>query len=570
MQGLRTQEWSRQTEAILHNARQVLLESKSPQVQSLADQLPETNTSEEEHPISLAFAGQYSSGKSTILKVLTGRYDIATGPGITTQQTYHFDWDGIQVIDTPGIHTSLRPDHDTITYEAISKADLLVFVITNELFDSHLADHFRALTIDRGKGHETILVVNKMGRSGDGNTAESRKTAAEDLRKVISPFSPEDLLLTFTDAESALEAKQEQETDLAEMLEEQANISELIENLNGLVQQKGLNARHTTALYAIDQTLQDGMAAEPTGDPDGDALFIIYNQNIRAMRETRSQLQQSVQNAIDQTIIEVKLAGANYAETFYPGATQEQIDKATETIDARFQSLWETLVRQLDEEFAEIMTGMGARIQEMHDSHRFQSILDNLSRRASGTGGTKLLEITQKTATELGGLSAKYSINASRTMSGATRLGRFSGSATHSTVLRVGHMFGHSFRPWEAVKLARGIGTASQVLAVAGIALGVILQVKTDQDEAKQDWEYLEKRRDIRAQFDREAQQIQVEATSTTREFINENLTIPMEQMQGYADELNSARQDQNQHLEQLTAISNEARDLIKLIHNEG
>ena len=249
---------------------------------------------------------------------------------------------------------------------------------------------------------------------------------------------------------------------------------------------------------------------------------------------------------------------------------RSNIDKATEAIDARFQSLWETLVRQLDEDFAEIMTGMGARIQEMHDSHRFQSILDNLSRRASGPEGTKLLEITQKTATELGGLSAKYSINASRAMSGATRLGQFSGSATHSTVLRVGHMLGHSFRPWEAVKLARGIGTAGQVLSVAGIALGVILQVKTDQDEAKQDREYLEKRRDIRAQFDREAQQIQVEATSTTREFINENLTIPMEQMQSYADELNSARQDQNQHLEQLTAISNEARDLIKLIHNEG
>ena len=106
--------------------------------------------------------GQYSAGKSSILKVMTGREDIEIGGEITTQQAQQLDWNEIKVVDTPGIHTELRPDHDEITYEAISKADLLVFVITNELFDSHIADHFRKLAIDREKAHEMLLVVNKM------------------------------------------------------------------------------------------------------------------------------------------------------------------------------------------------------------------------------------------------------------------------------------------------------------------------------------------------------------------------------------------------------------------------
>ena len=78
--------------------------------------------------IRLVFAGQYSAGKSSILKMLTGRDDIEIGEGITTQQANTYIWNGIEVIDTPGIHTELRPDHDEISYEAISSADMLVFV----------------------------------------------------------------------------------------------------------------------------------------------------------------------------------------------------------------------------------------------------------------------------------------------------------------------------------------------------------------------------------------------------------------------------------------------------------
>ena len=101
--------------------------------------------------IRLVFAGQYSAGKSSILKMLTGREDIIIDADITTQEVHTYNWQGIEVIDTPGIHTQLRPDHDEISYEAIASADMLVFVITNELFDSYIADHFRKLAIDKDK-----------------------------------------------------------------------------------------------------------------------------------------------------------------------------------------------------------------------------------------------------------------------------------------------------------------------------------------------------------------------------------------------------------------------------------
>ena len=141
--------------------------------------------------IRLVFAGQYSAGKSSILKMLTGREDIVIDADITTQEAHTYDWQGVEVVDTPGIHTQLRPDHDEISYEAIASADMLVFVITNELFDSYIADHFRKLAIDKDKAGEMILVVNKMDRTSGGNTAEQQAIIIEDLKKVIAPYTPE-------------------------------------------------------------------------------------------------------------------------------------------------------------------------------------------------------------------------------------------------------------------------------------------------------------------------------------------------------------------------------------------
>ena len=99
--------------------------------------------------VKIVFAGQYSAGKSSIIKMLTGDETVATGAEITTQETKAYEWNGLEIVDTPGVHTTLRPDHDEISYKAIAAADILVFVITNELFDSYMAEHFRRLAASR-------------------------------------------------------------------------------------------------------------------------------------------------------------------------------------------------------------------------------------------------------------------------------------------------------------------------------------------------------------------------------------------------------------------------------------
>jgi predicted GTPase len=148
--------------------------------------------------------------------MLTGDDSISIGAGITTQKAHSYEWKGLDVIDTPGIHTQLRPDHDAISYEAIANADMLVFVVTNELFDDFLASHFRKLAIDKDKAGEMILVVNKMERSSLGNTPEQQSIISKDLEKVLKPYTPEQLNICFIDAESYLDSLNEDDPEIAQ------------------------------------------------------------------------------------------------------------------------------------------------------------------------------------------------------------------------------------------------------------------------------------------------------------------------------------------------------------------
>ncbi len=566
MEKLQTQEWGEKTQTILDRARNALLESRQWEVRDLVAQLPEDLALNQDTPISVAFAGQYSAGKSTILKALTGQQDIVTGAGITTEETRVLEWNGVSVIDTPGVHTVIRPDHDVVTYNAISEADLLVFVITNELFDDHLGRHFRKLAIDREKGHEAILVVNKMGRAADGNTPETRRVIIEDLREPLAPFTPEELRITFTDAESALEARAEEDEELAGMLRQQANMEELVQNLDDLILQKGLNARHTTTLYTIDQTMQDAMANEPTGDSDVDSLVMIYNQNIRVIRETRSRLLHSVRNAIEQANSQVVMAGAEYAEKFHFITSQEQLDQANADIEARVEEVWKALIQDIEAEFAEAMPAMGNRLEELHDSHRFQTTVENLNGRSQGPDTTRLLGIARTVAARLGELGRKTTTS-STLGPGASGLARFSGSQAHHAVLRLGHMMGHSFKPWEAVRMARNIGRASAVLSVLAIALDIGTQIKSDQDEARRDAEAIGARQKIRSHYEKVADAMTTEAQSTADDYIRDHLTGLLEDLQRHADDLNQARLEQSVHLERLSESSRQARALIAEIH---
>ena len=569
MTPLEIQQWSQKTAEILDAARQAITASPTPAVQSMEVQLPATAAADDA-PLSLAFAGQYSAGKSTLISALTGQDDIAIGADITTDATHRYNWNDVIVIDTPGIHTSVRPDHDLTTYAAISGADLLVFVITNELFDSHIAENYRKLTVDHDKGHEAILVVNKMGRHADGNTEESRAVITEDLRAPLAPFTPEDLKITFTDAADALEAREETDPEFREMLEEQGNLSGLVANINAFVAEKGLTARYTTVLYQVEQVLEDASAAEPTDDPDLDALVLVYNQNVRAIRDAEEQLRTAIGNAIFDAETAVKQAGADLAEFFYPDVPQQEVRQATERAKETLQQVSDDLGLRITQAFKDVTPEIGQRIHDLQAGDLYQQVLSNIGRRAGGRDLSGALRAAQLGTELLETLAGRFAFSATAMAQGATGLARFSGSAAHTTVLNVGHLFGHSFRPWQAVRFVSYLGRAAPFLSIGGALLGIATQVYSDRQDQKHSAQARQVRQGIRAESNKIAGQIAKEARERSAAAIQELLLEPLQQIETHRAELNTLRQDRNASLSRLGHVRAETGRLIKRIHEKS
>ena len=131
---------------------------------------------------------------------------------------------------------------------------MLVYVVTQELFDDFIGQNFRRLLLEKDKAGEMILIVNKM--ADIGNTIENRETKLKDLEKVTTPYTPAQLRTVFVDAESYLDSLSESDIEIAEELRERSNYDSLVETLNAFVRDKAISSRMTTVLYRLFEFLQ--------------------------------------------------------------------------------------------------------------------------------------------------------------------------------------------------------------------------------------------------------------------------------------------------------------------------
>lgn len=569
MKDLALGQWSERGQTLLDRAREIFEAAPSDKVQELAQRIP-GEVAPPDESVQVVFAGQYSAGKSSILKAMTGREDIETGGGITTQQVQQLDWNGIRVADTPGVHTELRPDHDETTYEAISRADLLVFVVTNELFDSHMAEHFRKLAIGREKAHEMLLVVNKMQRCAEGNTPEAQEVIRQDLRSVLAPFTPEQLRLSFVDAEAALEARAGQDEEVRRIYRQRSGFDAFIDNLDAFVQEKGLAARYTTSLYTLEQALQEALAAETSDDPDVDALQELLIQQRRALVESKARLSQSVESKVQQTISRIREEGRNAAELIHHEADSEAVNRELAAAQERVQEQVDALSGSVQETVEGHVRDLAARVDGIAASELVKELMPRLAERVQAIDvDPKTLSGARQSADaahRLGKFLMEHSFNPA---DGASlfKLGPYSGTAAHGVVKDIGHFFGKSFQPWEAVKWARTIANAGRVLSVAGFVLTVAFQVKEDVDAAKLEREFRESRTAIRAGFGEAAHAIELHFDEATNTYVAETMDQRLAEVDGQLRELRDMRRSRSDLFRELTDLLEDTRSLISEMH---
>lgn len=542
-------DFTAKAEALLNKGRK-LLENND-----LACEKMPCSAFDGDKPVSLVFAGQYSAGKSTILKALTGIKDIATGEGITTQEAHGYNWNGIEVIDTPGIHTTLRPDHDEISYKAIANSDLLVYVVTQELFDDFIGQNFRKLIIDNDKAAETILVVNKM--ADVGNTEELRNIKLKDLEKVTSPYTPQQLRTVFIDAQSYIYSFSAEDRKIADELRKRSNFDEFIEALNNFVAEKQLCGKMTKSLYSMCEVLDDAMSSQR--QTDSDDIESNIEEDLRRQRkmllDEKSVIETEAKSVYEEAAGEIYRIGQELASNIADYKAEEQQTAVSDTC-AEAERIAENCWATIGQRIAELSEQCKAEWEKYFKSdfyQKFNLLLQSKTGKneyakylAKGSGTAK--DIAQKLQ-NAGGINLNVVVEET------------------GTWVSVKKFFGYTPKKIVTDEL-NTLGKVVQGAAILGTGLEVVSQFVNDVEKERYETELRKQRAEIRAYFNDMAQGLKQHYKKRVAQYLSESCDKPIEEKEAAIAEIRNSRQNKTELEKALEKMHADCITLISEIHH--
>ena len=419
--------------------------------------LPET-MKPSDGAIKLVFVGQYSSGKSSIIKMLSG-IETEIGAEIKTQEAHAYPWGDLEIVDTPGIYTELRPDHDEKSYYEINHAALLVFVVTNEGFDDRIGNHFRKLAVEQNRGKNMVLVVNKMDRTNLGNTPEQQEIIADDLQKVITPFTSKDLFLSFTDTASYFEAQDERDAELKKILLEQSGYENFVANLNAFIASRGVLSKIQTPLETLKNAITEvlGDSEKHIVDDTLEVTEDFLKRQQKALTDGKRTIHAEIKEFVNTLRSKIKTEGSNAASEIVEGITEDEAKRKLEDAKAQVDACIAEYEKKICDRLVAGCESLDQEISLINESFADKVIQIHVdSPDSSSSGEIKLPAIIGE-----GGLLKDIGF----TTKGATKT-TILGTNASELIKGVGHFFGYKFAPWEAVTFAKYLGWVAMAVSI--------------------------------------------------------------------------------------------------------
>lgn len=534
--------------------------------------LPEHFTSKDD-AIKLVFVGQYSAGKSSIIKMLTGE-DVAIGAKITTQESKPYPWRGLEIIDTPGIQTGLREDHDKITYNEINHAALLIYVVTNEGFDNTLGKNFRKLAIEEKRAKNMVLVVNKMDRTALGNVPEQQDVIAEDFEKVTTPYRPKDLYISFLDTNSYFESLTEDDPEFKDALMEQSGREIFIKNLNEFVQTHGVLAKVERPLYTIESILKQAIAEQHSigGSMSLDGAEEVLHRQVNTITQGKSRVQRLVDGAIQKYTNQISAAGWDVSNMINSQCSKESLEAALKDKERVVADLAQQCEHEVSEIINSAVNSMQIEVQKQIESSFTKDVqmqwqregLIPASHENSETENDSTGSVMKGAAKALGKLSNKSGGTLSATEFMGANMTEFSGTFMHGAIKSVGKFLGFKFAPWQAVQFTKILSGLGTVLGVLG-AIYTVWSVITSGDKRKEQEEAIRNaKQQVRGEFDRVADSLRIQVADAVNQYIKSSFDTELESRQAKINEIQQKRLEAAKNSRDFEALLSKTQKLLQ------
>lgn len=294
--------------------------------------------------LTISFVGQYNAGKSSLIVALTeakfykrdillideeekiidiykiqGK-DINVGPQILTDQTTTYEWKDVLIIDTPGVYTG-KQDHDKKTFDEINNSDLIVFVVSNQLFDPVGGEFFKKLAYTMKREKQMLLVINKM------STEDSEKESLiKSLYEVTKPNKVEDFHTCFVDAQDYINyIKEEDDEDKAIFLKK-SNFSEIYDSLKKIIEENKYKAKILTPLNKITSILEESRNILASSNNNEKNLLEMGRRRKIIIMNLKTKLKNLLSDLLNDLIHDIKMKGEEIISLIDSSESQKQVE----------------------------------------------------------------------------------------------------------------------------------------------------------------------------------------------------------------------------------------------------
>ena len=398
----------------------------------------------------VSLLGEFSAGKSSLIMALTGA-EVDTSPGPTTKEAKEFKWKGVTLVDTPGIQAEADDtDHDEIARASTLDADLILFVLTNELFNDRLATHFHFVAEPDGLGlaDKMLVIVNKMDR-------ESNKDEVI-ISEVENAIKPIRVHVHLAAVDCYLQS-QNSEGNRRKRLVERSRIPKLVAEIDEFIKEQGELGRLTRPLHRFEEALEK-QRDSLLGDDEG---AMQEMENNRRQKRIVSEANRRLTSHESEWVTELRrIALSRTTETLNLVADA----KTSEELEEQFQTAIQAIEPEIDTYLVNI-------VNTLHDWARgLQDEIEDLDTSELGKNIRILRAKTRKSGKFEDPLTQGFDfVKASRNMLNEG-LGSVLGNISEnpkSVVKLVGRF--KKFGPWGKIKLGR---KAAETAGKAGKALG--------------------------------------------------------------------------------------------------
>lgn len=520
----------------------------------------------ERKDLRLAFVGQYSSGKSTIISALTGNKDILIDANIATDKTSEYRWNNIILMDTPGILAGKVEAHDERTKAALKECDLIFYVLTSQLFDDVVFNNFIDLAYNQHLADKMFIVVNKMNMEyGDyaqlvQNYTTSLTNTFKERGYDFSAFP-----IAFIDANDYLEGVKDRDDEFIQV----SNFEKFIDDLNSFVSSKGLIKKQFDTPVRVLQSYTKDIALSEVDQ----SLAEFYRQFEKRLSISERDLKQDVSNvlysfendAMDK-VSDLSRGIGSLEESEWKikqdelnRDLQHSISTTSTAIEKTVEQNYEDLLKEVEnfssrDSLRRYIDSIDAKLDSPNISIEERNNLFYQKKALSWlkTGALKVGNMAPGVKSVFGGISGA------------------SGSSLHNIVLNVGHFFGKSFKPWQAVRWASNIAKVAKFgIPVITAGIDIWMQLR----EEKKENERLAQIKESKNQF---ITGYQVELNKVKGQFENYLNTV-LENYREKRDDVNKSKDEIIRTAKRNDAINNsineleqEYVDFIEVIDNDN